>query len=377
MNADADPDRLAAARLAATAIAPLAAQIEAGRRLPPEAVRALATAGAFKLLVPRGLGGAEASMATLIGVLEEIARGDGSAGWCAMIGATSGLMAAYLDAEVAREVFGADDAVASGVFAGLGKATREPGGGYRVRGRWPFASGCEHSPWRMGGVTIDGPVPHHALFRADETRVIDTWDVSGLRGTGSHDLEVDDVVIPARRVFSLFDPPRVDGALYRLPFFGVLATAVASVGLGIARAAIDAFIAYATRPDPGGAPRPVLHREVAQLQLAQAEARLGAGRAGLLMASAAVEREVAAGGAAALPTRARLRIAAWHAATEAAGAVDLCYQLGGAASIRAASPLQRQFRDVHVVTQHAVVSAATASYASRALLGLDVNPNGL
>jgi len=374
-----DPTCLARARAAAATLAPMAASIEAARRMTPEAVRALLDSGACKLLVPRALGGAEASMATLLAVIEQLAHADGSAGWCAMIAATAGLMGAYLEPATAREIFAADDAIACAVFATIGHAAPVDGG-YRVRGRWPFASGCEHAPWRMAGVLVDGAAPGttlHVVFRADETRVIDTWDASGLRGTGSHDLAVDDRVVPAARAFSLFAPPRVDAPLYRVPFFGVLAASVAAVGVGIARAAIDALYELARSPQPNGLPRTLAHREVVQLEVARAEGELRAARAGLREAAEAVEHEVATRGAAGLHARAHLRIAAVHAVTGAAAAVDRVYALGGGGALRATSPLQRHFRDVHAVTQHAVVSSGTASYAARVLLGLELNPAAL
>src|SRR6185436_6052709 len=151
----------------------------------------------------------EAAPDTVLRVIEELARVDGSVGWCAMIGATSGLMSRYLDDVTAREVYGPADAVSCGVFAPMGRAVPE-GGGFRVSGRWSFASGCRHSRWRMGGTLVEGellpsgaPDVRSVLFRADETTVHDTWEASGLRGTGSHDFEVKDVVVPRERTFSL------------------------------------------------------------------------------------------------------------------------------------------------------------------------------
>jgi alkylation response protein AidB-like acyl-CoA dehydrogenase len=383
-------DLLARARAAAETIAPLADRIEESRRLPPEAVRALADAGAFKMLVPRAYGGSEASLVTFVRVLEEVARADGSAGWIAMIGATSGLMAAYLDAPVARELYSADDAVTSGVFAPMGRAARVEGG-FKVSGRWSFASGCEHSPWRMGGALVmgaNGPemlpsgVPDvvSMLFRADETKVIDTWSTSGLRGSGSHDLEVKDVFVPASRSFSLFSGgprPEHDGALFRLPFFGVLAAGVAAVALGIARNAIDSITTLAKAKHPLGAKRGLAHRELVQLQIARAEAKYRGARAFLHEASKDAEAEVATAKAGSLTTRALLRLAASHATTEAAAAVDLAYETGGGTSIYAKSPLQRCFRDVHVATQHIMVSPTATTLVGRILLGLESDTSTL
>jgi alkylation response protein AidB-like acyl-CoA dehydrogenase len=374
---------LARARGAAEVIAPLATQIEAGRRLPASAVDALVRAGVFKLLVPKVYGGSQAHPATMIAVIEAIARADGSAGWCTMVGATSGLMSVHLDEAIAREVYGPDDATTCGVFAPMGRAVATDDGGYRVSGRWPFASGCEHSAWRMGGTMVmaaNGPelLPNGApdvrsvLFRADETKVIDTWDTSGLRGTGSHDLEVTDVVVPRARTFSLLTgQPKHAG--YTLPFFGVLASGVAAVGLGIARAAVDTFVTMAKTKTPPGSKRTLAHRELVQMDVAKAEARLRSARAFLFeaMGEAMAATTEGTDSPPALVARARLRLAASHAAEESAAVTALVYQAGGGSAIYAKSPLQRQFRDAHVVTHHLMVSQTATTLAGRVLLGVE------
>jgi len=370
-----DETILARARVAAEVIAPLAVQIEKDRRLPAAAVEALVRAGVFKLLVPQTFGGSQAHPATMVAVIEEIARADGSAAWCTMVGATSGLMSMHLDEAVAREVYGPEDAVTSGVFAPMGRAVATDGG-YRVTGRWPFSSGCEHSKWRMGGAIVMGeggpaellpngaPDVRSMLFRADETRVIDTWDTSGLRGTGSHDVEVTDVVVPRERSFSLLTGTPTHAG-YTLPFFGVLASGVAAVGLGIARAAIDSFVAMAKSKTPPGSKRTLAHRDLVQMDVAKAEAKLRSARAFLYEA---VEEAVAAPS---LVTRARLRLAACHAAEESAGVVAIAYKAGGGAAIYSKSPLQRHFRDAHVVTHHIMVNDVATTLAGRVLLGVE------
>ncbi len=377
-----DETVLARVRAAAERIAPLADEIERGRRLPAAAVAALVDAGVFKLAVPRALGGGEAELPTLLATFELLARADGSAGWTAMIGAASGLMSVFLDDDTARHVYGPADAISCGVFAPLGRATRAAGGGLRVSGRWPFASGCEHSQWRMGGVLVfDGEqpellpgtsIPHVrcVLFSAAETEIIDSWDVSGLRGSGSHDIAVRDVTVPAERCFSfLADQPRGDAPLYRMPFFGVLASGVAAVALGIARAAIDSLAALAAKKTIPGSRRTIAQRELVQLDVARADARVRAGRAFLFAAVA----EAAQRPASDLQARAQLRLAACHAASEAAAAVDAMYNAGGGAVVYATQPLQRHFRDVHVATQHAMVSPQIMITVGRVLLGLETD----
>src|SRR5438552_4439927 len=144
--------------LTAAGLAPrvreLAEETERGRRLPRELVEAFARGGIFRMLVPRRFGGGEAGVATMIATLEALSRADGSAGWCAMIGATSGVGAAYLPESDAREIYGtAPHVVSGGVFAPHGRAIAADGG-YRLSGRWPFASGCEHCGWLMAGAVV-------------------------------------------------------------------------------------------------------------------------------------------------------------------------------------------------------------------------------
>ena len=375
------------ARAVGKLISPLSKVIEESRRLPPEVVRALTDAGLFKVVVSRALGGEGASALTLLGVIEEVARADGSAGWCTMVGATSGLMSAFLEESVAREIYSPADAITCGVTAPMGRAIPVDGG-FRVTGRWAFASGCEHSPWRMVGTLVAQDPPERlpsgapdvrcVLLRAEDTEVIDTWTTHGLRGTGSHDLGVKDVFVPASRTFSLFSTPmRQSEPIHRMPFLGVLASGVAAVSLGIARAAIDEFVTLARTKSSLGSKRGIAHRELVQMAVVQAEAKVRSARAFLHERIEAADAETAGGEPPSLPTRALLRVAACNAATESAAAVDLVYTAAGGTSIYATSPLQRCFRDVHVATQHVMVASSAATLAGRVLLGVESDTSTL
>ena len=368
---------------AAAALAPsLRAEsdaIETARRLPPAIVDQLARAGLFRMLVPRALGGGEVAPVTMIRAIEAVTRGDSAAGWCVMVGATSGLVSAYLPADAAREVYGDPLAVTSGVFAASGKAIDE-GDHYRVSGRWSFASGVEHTSHRMVGVVVTDaagqplleptgvPVIRHVLVRAEDTRVIDTWNVSGLRGTGSHDLGVEGAIVSKRWSASLLGGrPQHDGVLYRFPLFGLLSLGIAAVALGVAREAIDALTALAT---PASSKKSLAHRELVQAHVAEAEGLVRSARALLLEAAGEATAVAAARGPVTPRDRALLRLSATQATRASARAVDLMYSAGGGSSIYAQSPLQRHFRDIHVATQHAMVAEGTYALVGRALLGL-------
>lgn len=378
---------LQAARSLAADIRASSAETEKGRRLAPALVAKMTEAGLFRLCVPRDLGGFEADPRLAIEVLEEVARADGAAGWCLMVAITSSLVAGYLDDATARAIFGDPAAIASGVFAPRGAAVVVEGG-YRVTGRWTFASGCQHAIWILGGAVIvdDGaprlgpgnvPETRMMIFPASDVIIHDTWDVVGLSGTGSHDVEVQGAFVPAARSVSFFtDPLRRAGALYAFPVFGLLALGVSAVALGIAQGAADAFLDLATAKTPFGGKRTLAARPAVQTQLAELTAQISAARAFL---HAAIDRahQATLTGDIPLALRAELRLAACHATTSAARAVDLAYGAAGGSSIYASSPLQRCFRDVHVATQHVMVGPVIQELVGKVLAGIDAETSML
>jgi alkylation response protein AidB-like acyl-CoA dehydrogenase len=357
-------------------------EIESARRLPEPLVRAFDEAGLFRLCIPRSLGGPELPLGELVRVLETLASGDASAAWCAMIASTTSALAAWLEPAAARDLFTAPGAVSGGVFAPSGRA-RRVAGGFQTEGRWNFGSGCQHCTTLLGGCIVMGdagpelvggkrPDIQLLFFPAAQVEIHDTWHVAGLCGTGSHDIAVHDCFVPDAHAVSLISGrPREAGVLYRFPVFGLLAVGVASVSLGIARRAIDELVALATRKTPALAQRRLAERGAAQTAIAEAEGALGGARSFLLATIDEVWERVASGSAVGLAERARVRIAAANAVRGAARAVDRMYELGGGSSIYLSSPLQRCFRDVHVVTQHASVAAGSLELAGRALLGVD------
>jgi alkylation response protein AidB-like acyl-CoA dehydrogenase len=364
------------------------AAIERDRRLPADLVAELARAGLFRLGVPASLGGLEGDVATTFRAIEAVSIADGSTGWCVMIGATSGLLAGYLRSDVAREIYGPEGAVVTGgVFAPRGKATVD-GGSFVAGGRWPFASGCQHCDWLMGGCVVvengrmrrlesGAPDSRMLLFPRTEATIHDTWDVAGLRGTGSHDMEISDLRVPIERSVSLIrDRPAEPGALYEFPVFGLLAIGIAAVATGIARRAIDELSALATAKTPTGSSRRLAERSAVRAEVARAEAELRAARAFVFEA---IERgtQEAEHGRISVAARTSLRLAATHATASAARAVDRMYEAGGGSSIYAGSALQRCFRDVHVATQHAMVASSTWELAGRIALGLDTDTSML
>jgi alkylation response protein AidB-like acyl-CoA dehydrogenase len=360
-------------------------EAETLRRMPDAVVEAMTAAGLFRLSVPPAFGGSQLELSDQLAVIEEVARHDASAGWCVMIHATTSVLSGQLEDSVLQEMFGADPkASACGVYAPRGRATTADGG-YRVTGRWSFGSGCQHSRWRLGGALVfeDGKpkLDEHgsvqlrlAIFDADDTRIHDTWHVAGLRGTGSHDFEAEDVLVPHSRVVQPGQTPVRNGGLYRMPLFGFLAAEVAAVAIGIGRAAIDEFVALAGTKRPMGSKRSLAERGTIQLAIAEAEANVSSARAYLADVVGSCEAGVARGDALTLDDRARLRLAASHAVASSTRAVDRMYEAGGGTALYESSPLQRHFRDIHAATQHVMVAPGIRELVGRHLVGLAIDP---
>ncbi|HEX4465660.1 MAG TPA: acyl-CoA dehydrogenase family protein, partial [Solirubrobacteraceae bacterium] len=308
---------------------------------------------------------------------------DGSTAWCSMVASTSSLLGAFLPEADAQLVFDDGRGIAGGVFAPRGRARRSEDG-FTVTGRWSFMSGVGHCSWVMGGCLVEGPDGPETLaggapdvrlmlMPAEHVEVIDTWSVAGLRGTGSHDVEVSAEHVPLERGVSLFsDRPRHDGSLYAFPLFGLLAVGIAAVALGVARGALDELLAVAVAKTPSGAARPLAARATVQASLAQAEASLRGARALLLAESAAAEAE-ARHGKISTGARVGLRLAATHATSVAAEVTTQMYRAGGGSAIYESSPLQRRFRDANVATQHMMVAPATWELTGRLLFGLETD----
>lgn len=362
-------------------LAARAAEMEEVRRLPADLAAKLAATGVFRMVMPRRYGGLEASPRAIVESVEMVAAANASAGWCAMIAATTGLNAAYMAPEAAAAVYSDPLAITGGVFAPMGRASLE-GDHFRVSGRWQWGSGSANCTWLCGGCTVwengemrrlpsGAPDARMMVFPASEAVLHDTWHVMGLKGTGSGDIEVAGILVPIGRSVSLVaDPPHEPGPLYKFPAFGLLALGVAAVALGNARGALDAFAALAAVKRNQGSARVLAERATVQVAFAEAEAAWRAARAYLF---AEIDRVWAiAQGAGAIPDtdRAALRLACTHMTRTGAEVCRTVYDLGGGAALFEASDLQRRFRDAHAITQHIVTAPATWELTGRILLGL-------
>ena len=379
---------LAAARALAPGIAARAEATERARRLPADLAADIARAGLFRMAVPARLGGAEASPAEIIAALEIIAEADAATGWCTMIAGTTALSAAYLPEPHAREIFGNPATITGGVFAPMGKAVSQ-GDDYIVSGRWSWASGSANCQWLVGGAlifddgvmrTLPGGAPDHRMMflPRSEVELIDTWDASGLRGTGSGDMAAQNVRIPkSRSVSFMTDTPLDTGALYAFPPFGLLALGIAAVASGNARGALEDFKQLAATKKTAGSGRSLAERGTIQAEYARAEAALESARAYVSQEIAAAWVLATTGEPLGSRIRASLRLAATHLTRTAADVTRTAYDLAGGSAVYSTHPLQRRFRDAHVVTQHMMIAPPTYELTGRALLGLPTDSTAL
>ena len=363
------------------AIIAAAPRIDADRELPADLLDSLFAAGMFRLLLPRALNGAEMHPGALFEAMETIAAADGSVAWCLAQAAGCSMAAAYLEPAAARHVF--DDPRAVLAWGpGQGEAVIVEGG-YKVTGVWNFASGGRHASWFGGRCRIPNsvgePLERTLLFPRADVALTDTWDVIGLRGTGSDRYAVTDLFVPDAFSFApdytlvpQDDTPRfADGTLYRLPAQSVYGCAFAGIALGIARGAMDAFETLARDKAPRGGAPTLREDAFAQFEYGKAETHLRAARAFVLESAETMWNDVAAGSAYTSDHRIAVRMAVTHAIHEAKDAVGAVYHAAGTTSVFTSQPFERRLRDANTVTQQLQGRLAFFQLIGQHLLGLD------
>jgi alkylation response protein AidB-like acyl-CoA dehydrogenase len=363
-------------------IAGMRDEIERERRLPAPLVERLRELGFFSLWLAQAFGGPELSLTDFVRVVEALARSDGSVAWCATNSGAYARFSGFLPEPVSRRIFVEERAAVAGNMGPIGKAVPVPGG-YRVTGRWAYGSGITHSSWALGGcVVFDGEAPRRGPEGAPEIRivffptaaveVIDTWDVGGLRGTGSHDYRVTDLFVPASHTVSgAGDDPRLPGPLYALPRHTAFAVTIAAVPLGIARAALDGLRELSVAKTPRIGSTLLRDRPVVQAATGRAEALLRAARAFLFETCHDAWSVASSGAPLTMDQRALVRLACAQVVEATKAVVQIAYDAGGGTSVYESCPLQRCFRDAHAAAQHVQVHSVNFETTGRVMLGLD------
>jgi indole-3-acetate monooxygenase len=379
-----DTSLLDAAREIAPIIRAHSEQAERERRLSRPALKALRETGLLRMTTPRSLGGLETDPVTRALVVEEIGRHDSAAAWTLENPLDWAFLCCRLPDEGVEEIYsGGADVLIAGQFGRPLNATSTDGG-YRISGRAPFVSNCYDADWMLSAVLVD--VDQHAhgepemrmvYFPSEQCEIIDTWDVMGMRGTGSNDISVTDVYVPKSRTFPMvpdFEPgSRYRGPLYRLPVAGVLATGIPTPMLGVARRALDEVTELARTKTPVASSGLLKERASVQVQLGRAEAILRSGRLLLLDTLSEAWRRCVDGEAQSLEQKADLLLAMAHAMSSAVQAVDLACGIAGTTAFRATNPLERCFRDVQTMRHH--VWASEQRYGTFGQVYLEVPPD--
>lgn len=350
---------------------------EKERRLPEPVFDALCEIGAFRLLLPKALGGSELSPHGFMRVTEAATELDGSVGWLVGNGGGMSRVGGYLAPEIAGSWFADRRAFVAAATGAVGAAVPVEGG-YRVTGRWPFGSGIHHATWTMGlcAVASSDPATTPELIccylPVSAVSVIDNWFVSGLRGTGSCDFAADGVFVPAAHTHQFINPvPTQPNVVYRLPVASIFPLTVSVVPLGIARAVISSFIALAATTSRRGTSVALRDREIVQSEVGRAESLHHAARAFLVEAITELMTATDIGGERLIRARALFRGACAHAADSAARIVDMLSAAAGTVSILEGGPLERCARDVHAAVRHMAMSPNNYIVTGRIVMGLD------
>ncbi len=384
---DAAERLLADVRALAPEIAARAGESEANRTLPRDLVDKLRAIGIFRIFAPESHGGLELALPDAIKVVTEVATADGSAGWTVMIGVYSAPMFSRLPRATFDAIYaGGPDVIQAGGVQASGRAEMVEGG-YRVTGRWQTASGCLHADWILGGcvvtkggVPVEGPVAGRPLERqvvlpASDWQIEDTWYAMGLKGTGSHHVNLADTFVPeAQTLDFVMGASCIPGPLY--DFIGATVPLLhAAFALGVAEGALADLVALAGSGRQQLFARTQLRDTTTfQYEVGRIDADIRAARA-FLESRAALEWQRALARVPGDPARfvETQQMEIWVTAT-CARAIDLCYTLAGASALYESAPLQRRLRDIHTGSQHVMAHLRHYATAGQLRLGLPALP---
>ena len=353
------------------------------RHLPPDVVDALRKSGLCRLFEPRRFGGYETSVRTYLEVVSEVGRGCGSTAWVASLINVCAWLASLFPERAQRDVWSTNpDAWIAGSLNPIGSTTPVDGG-WRVSGRWPWASGCMHAQWAACGINMknaDGQIVNAglSLMPMGELTIEDTWHMAGMRGTGSNTIVADNVFVPEHRFLpypsalgGTYATEHTDEVLYKVAFVPVTILILVSAQLGVARAALDFTIAKA------GA-RGITHTRFAkqhestgfQILVADAAAKIETAYLHAFRCADDLDRFARSGSYPDVPARARMRLDVALAAKQCREAVDMLVSAHGTSSLADVSPMQRLWRDIHVASHHAITEwQVNLEVYGKALLG--------
>ncbi|MGE0540078.1 MAG: hypothetical protein AB7R89_07845 [Dehalococcoidia bacterium] len=361
-----------------------AARGEADRQLAPPVYEALRDAGLLRLWVPAAYAGYETHPAAAYRVFETLSGIDGAAGWNLNQHAAVSHVASWLR-DGLDEIYANPDAVFAGVFWPPGAAVEVPGG-FRITANVRFASGCHYARWLLVAavVMVDGqPKVDPAIgapdfvatfIAMDEGVVRDTWRTLGMRATGSNDVVVEDVFVPAHRAARVFAVPTERPTALASPIYGMApwlgVQAHAAVPVGIARSAVNKLVNLAETKVPNFSEVTLRDRGVVQAQAAQARATGDAASAYLAATATDAFDAIASGAGLSTAHKVAMQLAASNCATATMTAISLVHQAAGTSAIRDEGGFEKLFRDANTITQHTAMQTARYESTGKVLFGL-------
>jgi 3-hydroxy-9,10-secoandrosta-1,3,5(10)-triene-9,17-dione monooxygenase len=357
-----------------------AAETEQGRRIPDSTMKDLHEAELFRVMQPKIWGGYELDPGVFLEIGMLLGSACGSTGWVYSILCVHSWELGCMTRQAQEEVWGEDTSVlVSSSYAPTG-TVEAVAGGYRVRGRWQFSSGCEHSQWALlGGRVDDEQGPRTCAFlvpRADYV-IEDTWHVIGLRGTGSHDVVIEDAFVPDHRVHALTSGSEVsDSRLYRVPFTALFGYSLTAPVIGMAQGAFDAHIEWTKSRTRKATASKVAGEVFSQIRVAEAGREIDAARLQMLSTFDEMLGLVDRGEEIPFEARVRARRDQVLGTRSAVGAIDQVFTNSGAHAIHETSEIQRFWRDAHAASLHNSNVAEPILSAYGALRFGEEQPNG-
>lgn len=361
-----------------------AAKTEEMRRLPPETERELHESGLFRILQPKRVGGSELDYVALVDFADVVALADASVAWNLANLASHHWMLGMFDVRAQDLIWkdNVDALIASSFVFPAGRATKVAGG-YTLSGRWPFSSGVDSCAWNMlAGIVssdddADGVEYRIFLLRQSDYKILDTWSSTGLKGTGSNDVEAKDVFVPDYMTLAVKDvaggvtPGSAvnPSALYTLPVFSLFPFVLSGAGLGNAQACLDDYVGIAKHRASTYNRAKLGDLQTTQIKVAEASAKIDAAR--LIMRRTSIEAmsDARRGAVPDLLEKTRYRRDGAYAVNLCTEAVSTLFSASGARGLYTTGALQRQFRDAHAINAHIAFSfdAAGTNYGRVAL----------
>ena len=351
--------------------------ISESREIPPRLASEMAEEGLFRLYIPKSVGGYEIDYLEFLELVAVIAEADGSVGWCFNQNNVLSTLSAFMPKELAQEIWSDPTVVLSNGPPVFPTAVSVEGG-YRLSGRWNFSSGSRHAKWVValtpikGRVVEDGESPEmrNMMIPKEEVEFIDTWEVNGLRGTGSFSFTAKDLFVPESHSFIEGGSPREEGPIYLIPKSLLFCSGFATTALGVARGALNDVIQLSSAKTPQE--QELLRQQpFVQREIGQAEAIWRSAKSYLRDSAEAVWESAVKERIIPLERRINLRLSSTHAIREAVKVADIAYSLSGATAIFETSPIQRRMQDVKVIAQQIQGRMSHYDTAGQFFLGLD------